>query len=141
MPISCDNTYIPISCNNPLYRFSFWNKLFFMCESYCFLSKIFSLHALFWYHLFKTLLSLGKEVKSYLISCGWTNVVYEFMRSIKKLRVQEDGNLENGDETRYGWSYSTFLFHWTIDITHKHGCCRILWIITLTSLTNYILIT
>ncbi|KAL9322031.1 hypothetical protein ACSQ67_010084 [Phaseolus vulgaris] len=43
--------------------------------------------------------NLGKEVKSYLISCGWTNVVYEFMRSIKKLRVQ-DGNLENGDETR-----------------------------------------
>ncbi|XP_047153332.1 ubiquitin carboxyl-terminal hydrolase 25 isoform X5 [Vigna umbellata] len=44
--------------------------------------------------------NLVKEAKSHLISCGWTNEVYEFMRS--KLRAQEDGNLENGDETRYG---------------------------------------
>ncbi|XP_014501111.1 ubiquitin carboxyl-terminal hydrolase 25 isoform X2 [Vigna radiata var. radiata] len=42
--------------------------------------------------------NLVKEAKSHLISCGWTNEVYEFMRS--KLRAQEDGNLENGDETR-----------------------------------------
>ncbi|CAJ1957916.1 unnamed protein product [Sphenostylis stenocarpa] len=43
---------------------------------------------------------LEKEAKSFLISCGWDDMVYEFMRSKKKLRAQEDGNLANGDETR-----------------------------------------
>ncbi|KAH1237523.1 Ubiquitin carboxyl-terminal hydrolase 25 [Glycine max] len=42
---------------------------------------------------------LGKEAKSVLRSIGWTDKVYEFMRS-KKLRAQEAGNLTNGDEIR-----------------------------------------
>ncbi|RZB66175.1 Ubiquitin carboxyl-terminal hydrolase 25 isoform B [Glycine soja] len=42
---------------------------------------------------------LGKEAKSVLRSCGWTDKVYEFMRS-KKLHAQEAGNLTNGDEIR-----------------------------------------
>ncbi|KAK7324420.1 hypothetical protein VNO77_27956 [Canavalia gladiata] len=43
---------------------------------------------------------LGKEAKSVLKSCGWTDMVYEFMHSRKKLRAQEAGNMTNGDETR-----------------------------------------
>jgi len=97
------NIYIPVSCNNRLYSFPFWN--IYYVRVILFLNK-YSLHALFWYHVFKTLLSLVKEAKSHLRSCGWTNEVYEFMRS-RKLRAQEDGNLGNGDETRYCWSYPT----------------------------------
>ncbi|XP_027340810.1 ubiquitin carboxyl-terminal hydrolase 25 isoform X2 [Abrus precatorius] len=43
---------------------------------------------------------LGKEAKSVLRSCGWTDMVYEFMRSRKKLRAQEAENITNGDEIR-----------------------------------------
>ncbi|TKY49314.1 Ubiquitin carboxyl-terminal hydrolase 25 [Spatholobus suberectus] len=43
---------------------------------------------------------LVKEAKSVLRSCGWTDMVYEFMHSRKKLHAQEAGNLTNGDETR-----------------------------------------
>ncbi|KAJ1434274.1 Ubiquitin specific protease, conserved site [Sesbania bispinosa] len=43
---------------------------------------------------------LGKEAKSALRSCGWTNMVYDFMRSRKRLHAQEAGSLTSGDETR-----------------------------------------
>ncbi|XP_061348658.1 ubiquitin carboxyl-terminal hydrolase 25 [Gastrolobium bilobum] len=43
---------------------------------------------------------LGKEAKSTLKSCGWTDMVYDFMRSRKRLRAQEAGNLASGDQTR-----------------------------------------
>lgn len=48
----------------------------------------------------ESLLSLGKEAKSVLRSCGWTDMVYDFMRSRKRLCTQEAGNLIGGDETR-----------------------------------------
>ncbi|KAF1897920.1 hypothetical protein Lal_00032682 [Lupinus albus] len=43
---------------------------------------------------------LGKEAKSVLISCGWTDMVYDFMRSRKRLGTQEAENLTCGDETK-----------------------------------------
>ncbi|KAK7243986.1 hypothetical protein RIF29_38801 [Crotalaria pallida] len=43
---------------------------------------------------------LGKEAKSALMSCGWTDMVYDFMRSRKRLCTEEAGNLTNRDETR-----------------------------------------
>lgn len=43
---------------------------------------------------------LGKEAKSVLKSCGWTDMVCERMRSRKKLHEQEAGNFTNADETR-----------------------------------------
>ena len=44
--------------------------------------------------------SLGKEAKSVLRSCGWTDKVCDFMRSRKRLRAQEAGNITSGDEIR-----------------------------------------
>lgn len=43
--------------------------------------------------------SLGKEAKSVLRSCGWTDMVYDYMRTKKKLHAQEAGNVTS-DETR-----------------------------------------
>ena len=39
-----------------------------------------------------TFFRLGKQVKSVLKSCGWTDNVHDYMVSRKRLRVQEAGN-------------------------------------------------
>ncbi|XP_054815330.1 ubiquitin carboxyl-terminal hydrolase 25-like [Prosopis cineraria] len=43
---------------------------------------------------------LGKEAKSVLRSCGWTDKVYDYMSSRKRLRAQEAGNSSIEDEIK-----------------------------------------
>ncbi|XP_057725221.1 ubiquitin carboxyl-terminal hydrolase 25 isoform X1 [Arachis stenosperma] len=43
---------------------------------------------------------LAKEAKSVLRSCGWTENVFNFMRSRKRLRAQEAGHITGADEIR-----------------------------------------
>ncbi|QHN96680.1 hypothetical protein HN51_044459 [Arachis hypogaea] len=43
---------------------------------------------------------LAKEAKSALRSCGWTENVFNFMRSRKRLRAQEAGHITGADEIR-----------------------------------------
>ena len=46
------------------------------------------------------LISLEKEAISVLRSCGWADEVYSFMRSRKRLCVEQVGTTRNGDEAK-----------------------------------------
>ncbi|MED6169880.1 Ubiquitin carboxyl-terminal hydrolase 25 [Stylosanthes scabra] len=43
---------------------------------------------------------IAKEAKSVLRSCGWTDNVFDFMRSRKRLRAQEAGHTTSADEIK-----------------------------------------
>lgn len=46
------------------------------------------------------LISLKKEALSVLRSCGWADEVYSFMRSRKRLCMEQVGTTRNGDEAK-----------------------------------------
>lgn len=46
------------------------------------------------------MIRLAKEAKSVLGSCGWTDKVYGFMSSQKRLRAQDAGNSSSEDEIK-----------------------------------------